>query len=135
TRIIHSCERLQRNWMKFTSSIDPLDVTIPVDTMLVDHVGNQVDVGMKLVKDPYEIYGTFLSASKDDDDQSVLTSRGVLKFNKAKQQYEVAAEDKLKQNNLPGNFVSLATSSCDLTGQGELNLSDDLGLFGMNTIG
>ena len=135
TRIIHSCDRLQRNWMKFTASIDPQDVTIPVDSVLTDNTGKQVDVGMKLVKDPYEIYGTFLSASRDEADQSVLTSRGVLKFNKTKQQYEVAAEDKLKQNNLPGNFVSLATGSCDLTGQGELNLSDDVGQFGMKTIG
>ena len=135
TRIIHSCERLERNWMNFSASIDPEEVTIPVDTVLTDNRNNQVDIGLKLVQDPYEIYGTFLSSSRDDDDQAVLTSRGVLKFNKARQQYEVAAEDKLKQNNLPGNFVSLTTSSCDLIGQGELNLSDDIGQFEMKTIG
>ena len=121
--------------MNFTASIDPQDVKIPVDTVLTDHRGKNVDVGVKLVKSPYEIYGTFLSSSRDDSDQSVLTSRGVLNFNKAKQQYEVASEDKLKQNNLPGNFVSLATASCDLTGQGELELSTGLGLFDLKTIG
>ncbi len=135
TRIIHSCERLERNWMNFSASIDPEDVTIPVDTIITDNRNNQVDIGLKLVQDPYEIYGTFLSSSRDDDDQAVLTSRGMLKFNKARQQYEVAAEDKLKQNNLPGNFVSLSTSSCDLSGQGELNLSSDIGQFDMKTIG
>lgn len=135
TRIIHDCERLERNWMNFTASIDPQDVKIPVDTILTDHRGNDVDVGVKLVRSPYEIYGTFLSASRDDADQTVLTSRGMLKFNKTKQQYEVASEDKLKQNSLPGNFVSLATSSCDLTGQGELELSTSLGQFDMKTIG
>src|SRR5690554_6877793 len=106
TRIIHDCERLERNWMNFTSSIDPQDVKIPVDTVLIDNRGNQVDVGVKLARTPYEIYGTFLSASREDADQSVLTSRGVLRFNKTVQQYEVASEDKLKQNTLPGNFMS-----------------------------
>ncbi len=135
TRIIHSCDKLERNWMSFTSSIDPDDVQIPVDTILVDDRGNQIDVGMKLERDPYTIYGTFLSASIDEADEPVLTSRGILKFNKAKQQYEVASEDKLKQNNLPGNFVSLATESCNLTGQGKLNLISDKGQFDINTIG
>jgi len=135
TRIIHDCERLERNWMNFTSSIDPQDVKIPVDTVLIDNRGNQVDVGVKLARTPYEIYGTFLSASREDADQSVLTSRGVLRFNKTVQQYEVASEDKLKQNTLPGNFMSLATSSCDLTGMGELELSTSLGQFDMKTIG
>lgn len=137
TRIIHSCERLERNWMNFTASIDPMDVKIPVDSVLIDNRGNPVDIGMKLTKSPYEIYGTFLSASINDDDQPVLTSRGLLTFNKASQQYEVAAEDKLKQNKLPGNFVSLSTNSCDLTGQGKLMLSTekDLGQFDLNTIG
>ncbi len=135
TRIIHNCDRLQRNWMKFTASIDPQNVEIPVDTVLTDDKGDLVDVGLKLAKDPYEIYGTFLSASHNENDQSVLTSRGLLEYNKVKKTYEVASDAKLKQNNLPGNFVSLNTESCSLDGQGTLNLSDDLGQFDMKTIG
>lgn len=135
TKIIHNCERLERNWMKFTASIDPKSVEIPVDTIVTDDRGNLVDIGLKLVKDPYEIYGTFLSASRDDDDQTILTSRGLLRYNKAKQAYEVAADQKLKQNSLPGNFVSLESATCKLTGQGTLNLSPDLGQFDLTTIG
>ncbi len=98
TRILHNCDRLERNWMSFNSSIDPSEVFIPVDTILTDDNNNQVDVGLKLVKDPYELYGTFLSASRDDDDASVITSRGFLKYNASANQYEVASKEKLNQN-------------------------------------
>ena len=135
TRIIHNCDGLQRNWMKFSASIDPNEVLIPVDTLLSDDRGNPVDIGLNLVKDPYEVYGTFLSAKRDDADLSVVTSRGYLYYNKADQNYEVAAADKLKQKNLPGNYISLNKQSCELTGVGELEMGTDLGQFESRTIG
>lgn len=129
TRIIHDCERLARNWMSFNSIIDPSNVLIPVDTLLTDDIGNPVEVGLMAEKDPYIVYGTFLSDKKDESDQSIVTSRGYLKFNKQEQAYEVADTDKLNQKTLPGNYLSLKKGSCDLTGLGRLNLADDLGQF------
>ncbi len=135
TRIIHNCDRLERNWMSFNASIDPDDVKIPVDTVLFDDRGRDVDVGLKLMEDPFEIYGTFLSESRSEDDQSVITSRGVLRFNKADQKYEVASEAKLNQNGLPGNYISLSKASCDLVGVGNLNLGNNLSQFDMGVLG
>lgn len=135
TRIIHNCSGLDRNWMKFTASIDPNEVLIPVDTLLINDRGQSVEVGMNLAKEPYEIYGTFLSATKDPGDVPVVTSRGYLTFNKATQMYEVATKDKLQQKNLPGNYVSLGKESCELNAQGKLNLGENLGQFDLNTIG
>ncbi|MCA1761621.1 MAG: hypothetical protein LC664_01280, partial [Flavobacteriales bacterium] len=135
TRIIHNCDRLEKNWMTFESSIDPKDVQIPVDTVLLGERGNEVDIGLKLVQDPFEIYGTFLSESRDETDETVITSRGVLKFNKNEQKYEVADPNKLKQKSLPGNYVALNKNSCELVGQGDLNIGTDLGQFKSNAIG
>lgn len=135
TRIIHNCDRLERNWMKFTAEIDPNNVEIPVDTIVIDNRGGLIEVGLMLAQEPYEIYGTFLSASREDADQPILTSRGILKFNTARQTYEVAAADKLKQNNLPGNFVSLKPTSCELNAEGNLKMARDLGQFELKTIG
>jgi hypothetical protein len=135
TRIIHSCEGLERNWMSFEAKINPEEVLIPVDTALVDNRGKNVDIGLNLIKDPYELYGTFLSARRDDGDQSVVTSRGYLYYNKADQMYEVAAADKLKQKALPGNYVSLSQQSCQLSAQGELQLAEDMGQLELRQIG
>ena len=135
TRIIHNCQKLERNWMKFTSVIDPKNVEIPVDTVLIDNKGQMLEAGLMLGQDPYQIYGTFLSASHSDDDQPVLTSRGLLRFNKTRQAYEIASSEKLNQNSLPGNFVALENASCKLDGQGILAMSADLGQFEMKTIG
>jgi hypothetical protein len=135
TRIIHDCERLERNWMKFNSTIDPENVSIALDTVLVDLRGRAVDVGMKLAKDPFELYATFISAARDDSDQDVLTSRGVLRYNKGSQTYEVAQTDKLNQKSLPGNYISLNKQSCEISGNGNLELSDEKGIFDLKTIG
>lgn len=135
TRIIHTCDRLDRNWMKFTASIDPDDVKIPVDTVMVDNRGKSVDAGLLMAKDPYSIYGTFLSETQSEESQTVISSRGVLRFNKAEQQYEVAAEDKLNQNSLPGNFISLNKSSCELNGKGQLVLANDMNQFKLGVVG
>ncbi len=135
TRIIHSCEGLERNWMAFESVIDPNDVLIPVDTVVVTDAGRPVEVGVEMTIDPYSLYGTFLSESQNLDDVPVLTSRGLLRFNTAEQQYEVARQDKLKQNSLPGNFIALNKKSCALSGSGDIHLAQKLGLFEMRTIG
>ncbi len=135
TRILHNCDRLDRNWMKFRNMIDPEEVMIPVDTALFDDRGNEVEVGLALTKDPYEIYGAFLSATRFPDDQSVASARGLLTFNKAKQRYEVGSADKLKQQSLPGNFVSLHKNDCSLEAQGQLSLAENIGQFEMNLLG
>lgn len=135
TRIIHDCNQLERNWMNFTSAIDPQNVLIPVDTVLTDDRGNPVEIGLMSEKDPFVIYGTFLSEKREPTDEAVVTSRGFLRFNAQNQSYEVASTSKLNQTALPGNYVSLNKSSCALFGKGTLNLSDDLGQVEMKLPG
>ncbi len=135
TRIIHNCDGLDRNWMNFTASINPEEVLIPVDTTLTDNRGKNVEIGMNLANEPYEIYGTFLSATRDEKDLPVITSRGFLTFNKGSQTYEVGSREKLQQKNLPGNFVSLAKESCELSAKGRLELGEKLGQFEVITLG
>lgn len=135
TRIVHDCERLDRNWMKFSALVDPEQVMIPVDTALFDDRGNDVEVGIALSKDPYEIYGAFLSERRFPDDNTVASARGFLNFNKSEQAYEVGSEDKLKQKSLPGNFVSLHKQSCALEAHGRFEFGDNLGQFDFGTYG
>ncbi len=135
TRIVHACERLERNWMRFQTLVDPEQVMIPVDTLLNDDRGNPVAVGLNLTNDPYEVYGAFLSALKFPDDKPISDSRGFLFFNKNAQMYEVASKEKLNQKSLPGNYVSLNKSSCALGAQGRFELGEKLGQFGMEVMG
>jgi len=135
TRIVHNCERLSRNWMKFNSTIDPNNVLIPVDSALTDDRGKLVEVGLLAEKDPYIVYGTFLSEKRDEQNQAVVTSRGFLNFNKQEQVYEVANSDKLNQKSLPGNYISLNQNSCEVKGIGQLNLGDKLGQFDLASFG
>ncbi len=135
TRIVHDCERLDRNWMKFKSLIDPEQVMIPVDTALFDDRGNDVEVGLSLTRDPYEVYGAFLSSQRFPDDKTVASARGYVVFNKNEQAYEVGDREKLKQKSLPGNYVSLHKGSCALEAQGKFEFGEKLGQFGLDAIG
>ncbi|MGB1032854.1 MAG: hypothetical protein ACPGWM_09570, partial [Flavobacteriales bacterium] len=51
TQIIHSCENLERNWFKFSASIDPENVYIPVDTNLRNMGMSKLGVGVLLTND------------------------------------------------------------------------------------
>jgi hypothetical protein len=135
TRIVHDCEQLDRNWMKFSSLVDPDQVMIPVDTALFDDRGNDVEVGIALTKDPYEVYGAFLSEQRFPNDKTVASARGFLFFDKNAQTYEVGSQDKLNQKSLPGNFVSLHKGSCALEAHGAFEFGDNLGQFGLGTYG
>lgn len=135
TKIVHSCEGLQQNWMHFSSVINPADVLIPVDTALFDDTGNPISVGLLMASEPAAVYGAFLSAPQDESDNVILTSRGYLAYNPSSNSYEIAGTQKLIDRGFPGNYVALDRSSCSMLAEGRLNLTQNLGLFDLQTIG
>lgn len=136
TQIIHDCKGLEKNWMKFTAEIDPSEILIPVDTVLFDNKGKSVEAGLNMTQNPYEVYGTFLSSERDESDVNIISSRGFLTYDKNSQTYEISSKEKIREQSIPGSYVSLSTSSCALYGEGELELAEEnIGQFGMETIG
>lgn len=135
TRISHNCPRVERNFMNFESEINPDEVMIPVDTMLVDYTGRPVGIGTMINAEPYRLYSTFLSVKDNLEDEEVLTARGFLFFDKNARQYQVAATDKLRERSLPGNFVALHVDECEVIGDGTINLGNDLGQVSFRPIG
>lgn len=135
TRISHSCEGIDRNYMNFESEINPEEVMIPVDTILADNSGRPIGIGTMINDMPFQLYSTFLSVKNDPADQEVLSARGFLYFDKGARQYQVAAKDKLSERRLPGNFVGLDIDKCEVIGDGRINLGDDLGQVQIMPIG
>jgi len=127
TRIAHNCSFLPKNWMKFTAAIDPDEIFIPVSGNLTDEFGNPLGAGVTLNTDSISIYPTFLSLKTGPTHIDILAADGFLYFNKATREYQISNIDKLRENSLPGNFVSIHAENCQIKGNGKMNFGADLG--------
>jgi hypothetical protein len=134
TRVFHDCD-LDQNWMNFEAAVDPDEVYIPVDTSLTDETGFPVGIGLLMDEEILDLYSTFLSAIRSDRDDILMTSSGVLTYDKKTKEYLVGSRDKLRERNLTGNLIALNTQNCQVRGEGMMNFGLNLGQVKMNTVG
>ncbi len=135
TRIMHNCDGLEKNWMKFTARIDPHDVYIPVEAKNVNGSSANVGVGVMLSLSDVNPYPVFLSKPTDKKDRQVLSANGFLHFNKNTEEYQIGSKEKIKEPSLPGNYVSLNTNTCDVKGNGNFTFGTSLGQVKMKSVG
>ncbi|MDX9750384.1 MAG: hypothetical protein RBT71_04815, partial [Flavobacteriales bacterium] len=136
TRIQHGCAGLERNWMGFEAEIDPMDVLIPVSDTLYDEMARRLGAGMLMTADdPFGVYATFLSRTRSQGDVPMLAGRGLLHYDKGRKEYVISNKDKIRQRDLPGNLVSLATDNCVIQGDGRIHHGVDLGQVEVTTVG
>ena len=136
TRIQHGCAELPRNWMGFRGGIDPQEVFIPVSDTLYDDKGVRIGTGAYLsADDPFTVYGTFLSRMQDEKDRAVMKGGGLLYYDKGRKEYVISSKEKIRQRELPGNLVSLATENCLVLGDGRIDMAVDLGRIDLTTVG
>lgn len=135
TRISHTCPGVAKSWMNFEAEIDPEDIFIPVSGELKNENGDPIGAGVVLNSDSVGIYSTFLSIKKNGEHPNVITADGYLYFDKKKREYQISNKDKLKENTLPGNFVSLNIESCIVGGNGKMSLGTNTGQIKFMPIG
>jgi len=136
TRILHDCPDVGRNWMGFKDEIDPNEVFIPVADTLLDEMGQAVGAGILMThEDPFKLYGSFLSNKLNEKDKDVIVSAGYLFYDQKTKQYQISNKEKIRERSLPGNFISLDVSSCDVNADGRINLGIDNGQVKYQNVG
>ena len=136
TRIVHGCENLPRSWIKFKGEVDPNEVLIPIDTILLDVKGDLISSGIVLnTTDSISLYSTFLSKKYDSKHFSVASSMGFLYFDKEEKEYQISNKEKLAQRSLPGNFISLNINNCKIEVDGRFDFGSDLGQINLSPVG
>ena len=139
TRINHECNKFDKNWMAFTSEIDPRNIQIPVSSEMKDLDGNAISAGIVWRDSPstdsLKLYPTFLSSLVNKNDPIVMTASGFLQFNTAANQFEIGSREKLINQNEPGNYLALHTESCSLNGMGVIDLGMDFGDVIVDAVG
>ena len=139
TRINHGCTKFDRNWMAFSSEIDPKNIQIPVLSSMKDLEGNTISAGIvwrdATNTDSLALYPTFLSALVDPNDPIVMTSSGYLQYDDGTKEFQIASKEKLINRGEKGNYIALHTESCSMNGDGVINLGMDYGDVKVDAVG
>jgi hypothetical protein len=133
-RIVHDCD-IGKGWLRFTREIDPADIRIPVGEQMVNTGLNKIFAGSMITRDSTHIYSTFLSSRKDYFDANITTASGVLIYDPERQSYLISTEEKLADTTRPGSYLRLETATCQLYGEGPINLTLDFGQVGIQAAG
>jgi len=125
TRINHDCDSNNLYWLRFKAEINPAEIFIPIPEDIKDE--NNTPLFVSLMNSSDTMYSAFLKPKFKTTDFPVISSNGFLYFDKSRKQYKVAAMDKLRQFNLPGNYISLDKENCFTYSEGKINLTSGLG--------
>jgi hypothetical protein len=124
--ILHDCRSINSYSVKFKSFIDPKNVMIQISDKPRDANDNLVFSGSFLNIDSIHIYPAFLSPQKSWTDIDLITSSGVLWYNKAKGKYQISSPEKIADPALNGNMVSLDRNLCILSEEGKIDFGTNL---------
>jgi hypothetical protein len=139
TRLNHSCDKFDRNWMAFTSEINPKNIQVPVSDKMKDLEGGAISAGIvwrdSPVTDSIVLYPTFLSALIDKDDPIVMTSTGYLQYNYDSNEFQISSKEKLINHDEKGNYIALNIGNCSMNGDGVISLGMDYGDVVIDAVG
>jgi len=135
TKINHDCEALGRNWIAFESEVDPNEIFIPIDSSIKDTSGAFIASSINLNVDSIFLYSGFLTKRQNYSDINVLPAYGFLHYDEASNQYRIGSKEKIQQNSLPGNYLSLDVPNCKVYGEGLVNIGADAGNVKFNAAG
>lgn len=113
------CEDMIPEWVEFEGVIDPVDVAIPVDSVVVELGRAHLGVGW-VYNDGgmMSVYPSFFGKKPVRYDVSFLKPEGNLRYDKRKNRYVVCPDEKLRNGTLPGNLTELVLPSCEINQQG-----------------
>lgn len=135
TKIVHNCNRIGKSYLQFSGEINPKIIYIPIPKLPKDVNGLPAVNAIMYSPDTSGVYSGFATLKTGKNDKEIISSEGFLTFDKTSGEYRISNKEKLIEINLPGNFLSLNTSSCTVYGEGKFNIGADLGQVQTVTVG
>jgi hypothetical protein len=135
TLIETNCEKLPVHWVHFLSEIDPKNIFIPLSDPLIDIDRNKIFNGIYASYDSIHLFPAFMCERKNYSDKAIVTAGGYLFYDKATQQYKVSGMDRLLNPEATGNYVSLNRETCQLYGEGKMDIGANFGQMKHTTVG
>ncbi|MBL4710461.1 MAG: hypothetical protein JKY48_18680 [Flavobacteriales bacterium] len=135
TKINHECTKLEKRWIDFEAEIDPNNVFIPIDTNLRDLSGAFIATGINLNIDSIFMYPGFLTKRVNYSDIPIIEVLGFLHYDKASKEYRLGEKEKIAEQSLAGNYLSLSTEVCKVYGEGKIDIGVRAGNLTFNSAG
>jgi len=135
TQIVHGCKKIKKSYLRFEGEIDPKDIQIPIPEKAMDMSGNPVVNAIMYSLDTTAVYSGFVSPKEARRDMELVNAWGFLTYEPDEKEYRISSKEKLVEQNLPGNYLSLNVDNCSVYGEGIVNLGADLGQIELKTAG
>jgi len=134
-RIKLDCDStIARNWVKFKSYINPSEIYIPINEPLKDINNVKLNTGI-FYNNIDKIYPAFLGVKHSYSDSALVKSGGFIYFDKTTKEYRIASQDRLKQETLPENYLSISRKNCGMYGEGRISIGANFGQMKMQNFG
>ena len=137
------CDSLT-SWLKCNLEVNPKEIYIPVPEHAVDIDKKGIYTGVFYSPlDTSGVYSRFLYKKFNPQDSILAPCAHVaetetklfLTYDKASDEYRIAAKEKLKTLNLPGRLITLNNNKCIIKSEGEIHFAADFGRVEFNTYG
>jgi hypothetical protein len=125
----HSCELLDKEWVKFRSEIDPKNIVFTLDEKLYNNEQDLISTGLVMSLDSTNIYSTFLSRKVRAIDADLLKASYSLYYDKKQFAYVIGGPDTLS------SYFTLYDKTCKTKGEGLIDMNLDLGQINATTSG
>ena len=135
TRIHYDCDTNERNWIFFNAFIDPVNVTIPIESEIKNINNTNLFAGIYQNQRGSKVFHAFFDPITTSNRNAVVTATGLLLYDKISQEYRISTPDKLKQLDLSDNYLSLSKRNCVLSGEGSVDLAMKPGPVQMDAYG
>ncbi|MDD3636970.1 MAG: hypothetical protein PHN50_05215 [Bacteroidales bacterium] len=127
----YACNQDETSWVGFSSTIDPRDIRIPLDTSLFDEYGVQLQAGLYYDPLGQKYYSAFLSPARSSNTFSVNNASGFLWYDRKTNSFRLEADNK----NNDASTLELAVNRCLIKGKGELRTGLNLPLVDLKQVG
>ena len=132
---VHDCSILQHEWVELRSELDYKNIVIPIP-QIVENTGNgKLRTSIYYSTTQNNIKPGFFEKAENITDPDILKSGGFLTYSPKTAEYILADSAKIRNPMLPGNKLSLNTTRCILTGEGQLQVGTNLGRLKMKSAG
>jgi hypothetical protein len=136
SRIKHQCESyIPFAWFKFNSVVDPEDLYLPITDPLMNDDDLILSTSVVLDPDTGAFYSAFLSLKRKKDDYALLPANGFIQYKEEAKEYRVSNINKLTQQGLPGQYMSLNAETCKVLAEGKLGFGINPGQLDLATVG
>ena len=134
-RVNHNCtSSLKVDWFGFNGDIDPKGVNIPVKDLRNETL-QKLSVAISVSNDSSGFYSSFFSPKKNGGDPDIISADGFLAYDAKNKTYKVSSIEKLNNEDVPGNLITLDNTKCIIKGEGKLDLAVNFGQFKTTAIG